>query len=152
MSMKLPSETCSLVGILDPDAYSTSAFTTGTASVIDMSNFRSLMVTAAVGDWTTAGTFDLMVTECATSNGTFTSIAGKSITQMGEVATSANHQAIINVDAIEMGTGMRWIGLNAAIVAGIEACVMVHGFSPRYTDAVISTAYGDLATVDEIVT
>ena len=149
---RLPSEAVSLIAILDPDAYTTSAFTTGTTSVIDMSKFRRLLVCGAIGDWTTAGTFDLMLTECATSNGTFTSISGKSITQMGEVATSANHQAIINLDAVEMTSGYRWVGINAAIAAGIEACVMAFGFSSRYKDAVITTAYSDLASVDEIVT
>lgn len=150
MSEKLPSETCSLVAILHPDAYTTSAFTTGTTSVVDMSNFRRLMVVAAIGDWTTAGTFNVMLTESATSNGTFTSIAGKSITQMGEVATSADHQAIINLDSIEMT--YQWVGINAAIEEGVEATVMGFGFAPRYTDAVITTAYGDLASVDEIIT
>ena len=150
MSNKLPSETCSLVGILDPDAYTTSAFTTGTASVVDMKNWNSLMFIAAVGDWTTAGTFNLVVKESATSNGTFTSIAGKAITEMGEVGTSANHQAIINLDESEMT--YRWVGVDAAITAGVEATVMILGFKSRYKDAVITTAYGDLSTVDEIIT
>ena len=152
MVNKLPSERVSLVGILHPDAYTTSAFTTGTTSVVDMANFRSLMVIGAIGDWTTAGTFDMMLTESATSNGTFTSIAGKSITQMGEVATSADHQAIINLDQIEMTETYRWVGVNAAIVAGVEATVIVLGMESRYKDAVITTSYGDLASVDEIIT
>ena len=150
MVNKLPSEKVSLVGILDPDAYTTSAFTTGTASVVDMANFRSLMVIGAIGDWTTNGTFDLMLTESATSNGTFTSIAGKSITQMTDDDSDENTQAIINLDGSEMT--YRWVGVNAAIVAGIEATVVVLGMESRYRDAVITTAYGDLATVAEIIT
>ena len=152
MSEKLPSETCSLVGILDPDAYTTSAYTCGTTGVIDMQHFRSLMTIAAIGDWTTNGTFDLRLTESATSNGTFTTIIGKEITQLTDDDSNENDQAIINLDQTEMTAGMRWVSVEARIVAGIEACVMCLGFKPRFTDAVITTAYGDLATVDEIVT
>ena len=153
MSEKLPSETCSLIGILGPATYTTSGFSTGSdLGRIDVSGFQSVMATFAIGAWTTAGTIDAKLMECATSNGTYTSISGKAITQMTEAATSANHQAIINLDLAEMTAGYKWLGVHAPIVAGVCGVVMVHGFEPRYKDAVITTAYNDLSTVDEIIT
>ena len=150
---KLPSEVCSLVAIVGPDAYTTTAYSTGsTLGRVDISKFESLMVVGAVAEWSTAGTFNMKLMECATSHGTYTSITGKAITVMGEVATSANHQAIINLDAAEMTAGYKWVGVESAIVAGCNACVMAFGFGNRYSDAVISTAYGDLSTVVEIIT
>jgi hypothetical protein len=92
------------------------------------------------------------LTESATSGGTYTQISGKSITQLTEASTDDNKQAVINLKAEEMGSGMRYVKVSLRVAAAAsDAGTITLAGRPRYTTASTTTTYGDLASVDEIV-
>lgn len=145
---KLISEALSIVGTVDPDAYATG---TQLTDAIDMSVNRRVMFIVTVGDLGTAATIDFYVMECATSGGTYTRLTGKNITQLTKTGTDGDKQAIVNVSSEELTSGMRYLkGSMRVGTAASDAAVIALG-DPIYSDAVTSTAYGDLASVDEIV-
>lgn len=154
MSEHLMSERLAIVSVIDPNSRA-SGTTLGDA--IDMRNHRNVMFIVAVGDLTTGDTVDFKVTESDTSGGTYVPISGKSITQLTKAGTDYNKQAIINVRASELTTAYRWLKgrLYVTGVAGTggkngTTVITLAGHS-RHSDAVTSTTYGDLASVDEIV-
>ena len=154
MTEHLLSDRLAIVSVHDPDDRA-SGTTTGDA--IDMSVHRQVMfiVMAGVLDTTAAArTIDFMVRESATSGGTYTPISGKSITQI--TGANGNTQAVVNVDAAELTAGYRYIkgDLRIGGVTGTgnnETAVLALAGHSRFSDAVSSTTYGDLASVGEIV-
>ena len=153
MAEYLPSETASIVFELDPDAYTTSDGTSGilTSDAVDMQNFRNLMVIVQAGTFGTSASLAVVLRESSSSNGTFTSITGKAITALTEAGADDDKQAVINLDDSELT--YRWAQIQSTLTVGaLDYAITGLGFKPRYTDAVITTAYGDLASVDEIVT
>jgi hypothetical protein len=99
-------------------------------------------------------TIDFVVTQSDASGGTYIQMSGKSITQV--TGTSDNGQAIVNVNADELSAGYRYIkgSLRVGGVTGTganETCVLALAGETRFSDAVTSTSYGDLASVAEIV-
>lgn len=147
----LLSEELAIVSVIDPDDRASS---TTLSDAIDMSVHDRVMFIVAVGAMQSTRTFDFKVVECDTSGGTYTPITGKSITQLTGV--DDNKQVVVNVNASELTAGYRYVK-GRLYVGGVtgtaanEACVIALGSSTRFSDAVTSTSYGDLASVDEIV-
>lgn len=153
MAESLPSERVAVVSVIDP-ADRASGTTTGDA--IDMSVHDEVMFIVMVGNIVKGDTIDFKVTESATSNGTFTPISGKAITQLTQAGTDHNKQAIINVRASDLTAGYRYLK-GRLYVTGVTgtgnngSSVLTLAFKSRYSSATTSTTYGDLASVDEIV-
>lgn len=154
MAERLLSEQLAIVAVIDPDDRASS---TTLGDAIDMSVHRKVMfivMTGAMDSTAGARTIDFVVSECATSGGSYTQISGKSITQL--TGANANKQAIVNVNADELTAGYRYIkgSLRVGGVTGTgsnETAVLALAGETRFSDAVTSTSYGDLASVDEIV-
>lgn len=154
MAENLLSERLAIVSVIDPDDRASS---TTAGDAIDMSVHRKLVFIVMTGVMdTTAGarTVDFVLTECATSGGSYTQISGKSITQL--TGASGNKQAVVNLDASELTAGYRYVkgSLRVGGVTGTganETCVLTLAGHSRFSDAVTTTVYGDLASVSEIV-
>jgi len=138
----LASERCGVLGVLVP-ADRANATTNGSA--IDLSKFQRVLFILQLGSIDT--TVDFKLQESATTGGTFTDIAGKSITQL--TATDDNKQAIIELESPEMGAGKRYARCVFTSGAG-TAClssVVVLGVDPRFGPATDD----DLASVAQVV-
>lgn len=153
MTERLMSERLAVVSVIDP---SDRASSTTLGDVIDMMYHEQIMFIVAVGNIQKPNTIDFKVTECATTGGTYVPISGKSITQLTQAGTDHNKQAIINVKADELTDGYRYIK-GRLYVAGVTGTgnncqsVITLANKTKFSDAVTSTSYGDLASVDEIV-
>ena len=151
MSEHLLSERLAVVSVIDPDNRASS---TTLGDAIDMAYHRKVIFIVATGVMQSTRTVDFVLTESATSGGTYTQISGKSITQLTGV--DDNKQAIINLSAEEMGEGMRYVKMSLR-VGGVTGTAANDTFAialagrTRFSDAVTTTSYGDLASVDEIV-
>lgn len=151
MTEHLMSDRLAIVSVIDPDDRASS---TTLGDAIDMSVHDKVMFIVQCGTVANARTVDFQVRESATSGGSYTLITGKSITQL--TAGDSNKQAIVNVRADELGTGMRYLkgSLRVGGVTGTganETAVLTLAGKSRYSTAVATTTYGDLASVDEIV-
>ena len=95
----------------------------------------------------TDATVDFKLQESAATSSGYTDISGKAITTFS--ATDDNKQAIINLDASEMGSLKRYV--RGVITAGSgTVCVVAMlalGFSPRFRPATDE----DLASVAQVV-
>lgn len=148
MAEKLFSEEWVIVATVDPDAYGTG---TQLSDAIDMSVHNQVAFIVEAGALGSSATLDFYVMECATSGGTYTRLSGKNITQLTQAGTDSDKQAIVNVRADELTSGYRYLKGSLRIgTASSDASMLALG-RPIYTHAVTSTAYGDLASVDEIV-
>lgn len=148
MSEKLLSEALAIVATIDPDAYGTG---TQASDAIDMSVHEQVMFIVEAGALGSSATLDFYVMECATSGGTYTRLTGKNITQLTQAGTDSDKQAIINVRAEELTSGYRYLKGSLRIGTAASDCGMMALATSRLSDAVTSTSYGDLASVDEIV-
>jgi len=150
MAEHLLSERLAIVEVIDPDAL-TAGTTAGDA--IDMSVHDKVMFILMVGDIISTGKVDLQIKESDASSGTYHKISGKSIVQFTEATSTRNDcQAIINVSASELTAGHRYIkGYLAVTTAAADVAVLALANKTRFSDAVTSTSYGDLASVVEIV-
>jgi hypothetical protein len=151
MSEKLMSEHLHIVGMYDPFD---GAGTTVKSDVWDMQKFRSVMAIVATGDIQAGGTLDAHLEECATSNGTFTTLNGKSITQM--TTSMKTSQAILNLSSKELAattlTGARFARLNIdAAGATVAFAAVIIGARSRFKEPWTTVSYGDQASVIEIV-
>ena len=150
MSNKL-SEELAIVAVIDPDNRASS---TTLSDAIDMAYHERVMFIIATGAMQAARTVDFKVVECATSGGTYTPISGLSITQLTGV--DYNKQVIVNVQMSDLTDGYRYIK-GRLYVGGVtgtganENTVIALAGNTRFSDAVTTTSYGDLASVDEIV-
>ena len=149
MSYGLLSDQLAVVSVIDPDAYATG---TQTGDAIDMAFHRNIMTIVQVGDLGSSATVDCVLTESATSGGTYTQISGKSITQLTDAGTDSNKQAIINLAAEELGSGKRFVKVSLRIgTAASDVASITLAGRARYTTASATTAFNDLSSVDEIV-
>ena len=141
------SDRVAIVGVIDPDAYTASASYDKLTDAIDMSKWGRVAFVVAAGDVEDTGTVDFKVTECATSDGTYTDLSGKSITQLTTV--DDDKQVVVEVSADELGSGKRYLkgALKTATAAG-DAAVIAVGLDAREEPA----SDNDLASVSEIVT
>lgn len=151
MSEKLMSEHLHIVGVFDP--FDGEGTTTKT-DVWDMQKYRSVMAIISTGTIQAGGTLDAHIEESATSNGTFTTLTGKAMTQF--TTANAASQAIVNLSQAEVAattaTGARWCRLNlTAASATVAYSVHVIGARSRFKVPWTTISYGDLASVIEIV-
>lgn len=142
----LPSEAVAVLGVIDPDAYSTGV---ETSDWCDMQDFSHAMVIALLGDMTSSGAFDVRVLQATSSTGADSkAITGKAITQF--TSADSNKQAIINIkqEDLDIANSFRYIAAEQTVsVAASDASTIVLGFFAKYGPA--NTV--DLASVDEIV-
>ena len=158
MANFLPSEGLPVVAALDPAAYTTQ---TGTGSsghhytdIVDMSLHRRVMFVVSAGEFGTAGSLVCDLVEASTSYVSLgTTISGKSATALTEVGSDENKQVVMNLDQKELTATYKWAACKMTLTSGdcyISAVGI--GLDSRFADAVITTSYGDLSSVDEIVT
>lgn len=148
MAERLLSEQLSIIATIDPQSSST----TLKSDVWDMENFEKVMAIVAVGAFGTSGTLNAKFEASATSNGTFTTVAGKKITALTEAGSDGNKQAIINLSAPEVAASThRWARVFVTSAQANLYSVIVLG-QPRRTEAFTTIAAKDLSSVDEIVT
>lgn len=144
----LASEQMAVVGVIDPDAYTNSTYTT---DYIDMSKWEEIMAVVMVGDMVTNSTVNFKVTEYTnTSAGGAQDISGKAITQLTEAGSDSNKQAIINLrrEDLSIDDGYRYVKLQMIVgAAASDSAAIVLGLVPRRAPA----SDNDLSSVDEIV-
>ena len=143
-------ERFSIIGTNDPDSYATATIT---SDVFDMKKWRQVMVIAMCGTYATAASVVGTLQASATSTGAWTTLLGKTFT-MTEVLGNTNGQAILNLSAAEvMSTGKRWARLSTVLsgATSVDFAAVVLADRGRYSEAFTTIAFGDLATVDEIV-
>ena len=155
---RLPSEGLPVVASLDPANYTTQ---TGSQSsgdhytdIVDMQNHRKVMFVVNVGAFGTAGSVVCDLIEMATSYGSNgTTITGKSATALVETGSDDNKQVVLNLDQVEMTATYRYAACKMTATSGTCYISAVGiGLDSRFADSLISTSYGDLSSVDEIVT
>lgn len=145
------SEAAVIVATVDPDAYASG---TQLTDAIDMSVHREVVFYVLAGAIPSSGTYNFKVTESDSSGGTYKQISGKGITALTNAGTDSDKQAIVRVRAEDLSTGYRYIkgSLRCTGAASAnDAAVMALATQSRWSDAVTTTGYGDLSTVDEIV-
>jgi hypothetical protein len=130
------------------------AGTTVKSDVWDMQRYGQVMAIVATGDIQAGGRLDAHFEESATSNGTFSTLNGKSITQM--TTSMKTSQAIMNLSAKELAattvTGARFARLNIdAAGATLAFSAVVLGSHSRFKEPWTTISYGDQASVIEIV-
>jgi len=149
MAENLLSERLSLIATIDPQASST----TLKSDVFDMEHFEKVLAIVSVGAFGTSGTLDAKFEASATSNGTFTTVSGKTITQLTEPGSDGNKQVLINLSAAEVAASTaRWGRVFVTNAKGSNTYSVVVLGQPRRTEAFTTIARKDLSTVDEIVT
>jgi len=147
MAEKALPEYLAIVATIDPDAYATG---TQLSDAIDMQDHVQVMFIVQLGTIkNSAATVEFYVMECASSGGTYTRLSGKNMTALTGSANN-DEQIVINVRADELGTGMRYLKGSLRVSTDTDAGLLVIG-QPRYSHAVTTTSYGDLASVSEIV-
>lgn len=148
MSEFLMSEKLPVVATIDPDAYAAGA---QSSDYVDMTKFRKAMFIVQAGIIASSGTLDFKLQEATSATGAGAQdITGKSITQF--TTGDNDKQAIVNVNVEELSSGFAYVkGVMTLTTAGADAAVIALASHGRYTDAVTSTSYGDLSTIDEIV-
>ena len=92
---------------LDPVSQGAATVTTGG---VDMSKFERVMFVVMVGAVTT-GTVDAKLQESATSGGTYTDIAGASITQI----TTSNKIATLEIKTTQLSAGKQFVRLSLTV-------------------------------------
>lgn len=152
MTERKLSEMLALVAAIDPDAYATG---TQSSDQIDMKMHREVIFILQVGTISVGSTVDFRIYEAkdgnkSTTGGTYQLL--KEATALA--ADDDDKQVIINVRADDLTADYRWI--KAEVVLGgtadnVDMSAVALADRSRFSDAVTSTSYGDLATVDEIV-
>jgi hypothetical protein len=144
------SEQLAVVGVIDPDAYAANTYLTG---AIDMSEYRKVMFIVQVGTLGTSATIDFTIQESATSGGTYTDVGGDgtathAIAQVTQAGTDqSDTQHIIEIDASEMGAGMRYLKGELVVgTAASDAAVLAVAAPTRYQPV----AHMDSVTVAEV--
>jgi hypothetical protein len=143
----LPTERMALVAVIDPDAYSNGAQTTGYFALKDFARFAALIM---AGDIVSTGTVDAKLTVYTDASGSGAlDVTGAAMTQMTQAGTDSNKQAWINfnTDAVAGNTKYTHGRLTVTLgTAGADMAAAVFGFDPRYAPA----SDNDATTVDSI--
>lgn len=145
MSSKL-SEKLALVATIDPDAYTTGAYT---SDWVDMTFFRRVVFYVLAGTLGSSATLDCKLQEATDSSGTGnTDISGKSITQLTQAGSDSDKQAEIEIADHELSAGFTHVAAVMTVgTATSDAGVAAIAGVPRYHPA----SDHDLSSVDEIV-
>jgi len=146
MQNALPTEMVKLMATIDPDNYTTNAYT---SDRVDAGQFASIMAVVSVGDMAGSSTvaFKLQQHDAASAGNT-KDITGAAITTLTHAGTDDNKQAIINLntDKLDVASGYRWVSAVMTVAAAAsDAGAEVYGVAPRHANV------ADLASVDEIV-
>lgn len=151
MTERKLSEMLAIVATVDPDAYATS---TQSSDAIDMQMHREVMFILQTGTLDTGATIEFRIYEApdgnkSTTQGTFRLL--KAATDLAD--TDDDKQVIINVRADELSAGYRWLKAELKLGGTFDGDVSLVALADRsrFSHAVTSTSYGDLASVDEIV-
>ena len=150
MAERLLSEQLSIIGTIDPDSYSTQ---TTYSDTFDMRKWRRVMVITMSGSWATAASMIGTMYGCATSTGAWTTLTGKTFT-MTEVLLNTNGQTVINLSSAEMAsTAFRWARLGVVLsgATSVDCAAVILGDNGRYAEPFTPIAFGDLASVDQII-
>ena len=143
-----PSDQAAVVGVIDPDAQTAAAYSTGW---IDMASFDKLLAIVQAGALGTSATLDAKLEQAQDGSGTgVKDIAGKAITQLTEAGADSDKQALINLvgEELDVTNGFTHARLTVTVaVATSDASAIVLGFTARYAPG----SDTDLASVAEIV-
>lgn len=141
-----PSELFAIIGNIDPDAYSNAAYET---AWMDVESWGSVAAIIEAGTLGSSATIDAKFqSNTIGSDSGAGDVTGAAITQLTQVGTDSDKQAIIQVNVDKLTQGHKFMKL--IVTVGVAACDMsavVLGFHPRYAPA----SDWDKATVDEIV-
>ena len=152
MSERKLSEMLALVATIDPDDYATGS---QHSDGIDMQMHREVMFVLQLGVIAVGSTIEFRIYE-GTDEGHGT--AGEAWVLLKAATDLANDddnkQVVINVRADDLSSGYRWI--KAVVKIGGTGSAVYHSLvaladRTRFSDAVVTSSYGDLSTVDEIV-
>jgi len=154
MSERKLSEMLALVAVIDPDEYS-SASATLSSSEINMAYHREVLFIVQSGDMNASSALQFRIYEAENGNkgtvrGTYKLL--KAITDLD--GADDNKQVIINVRADDLSAGYNYIKGELVLsgnASAVSASAVALADRTRFSDAVTSTSYGDLSTVDEIV-
>jgi hypothetical protein len=113
----------------------TSGATGVLTGAIDMQKYSRVMAVLMSGTLGSSGTLDMSATASATSDGTYTALTGKSITQLVK-ASNDNDVVVLEVDAGDLAkVGKRYLKFNVvAGTANATSALLVLGV-PRNYDA-----------------
>ena len=142
----LPIDVATVVGVIDPDAYSATAIA---SNIMALKDFRRFMAVVQVGDIVSTGTVDAKLVAYTSAGGAGAAdITGATITQMTQAGSDSNKQAVINLNTDALaGTAYTHFGLTVTLgTAGADMGAIVLGFDPRHAPA----SDADAATVDSI--
>ena len=130
-----------VVGQISPASYGTGE---QTSAAIDMSRIRRIILVVQTGVLGTAATLDVKIQHSDTSGGSYTDIAGRSLTQIVK-ATGDNRLAILELRADQ--TTRRFVRVSATVGAAASIFgVVVLATGMRYSDA----GENDIAAVIQI--
>ena len=158
MANNLPSERLPVIAALDPIAGTTQ---TGTGSsgdhytdIVDMSKFRQAMFVVSAGAFGTSAALAITLVEAATSYVSLgTTITGKTATALLEAGSDDNKQVVLNLSQAEMTAAYKWAACKMVLTVGSGYLSAIGiGYDPRYAEPWTTISWGDLASVDEIVT
>ena len=143
-----PSEMAAIAATIDPASLTANTYV---SDWVDMSKFEQVLAVILLGAIATNGTFDAKLRQAVNgSGGSAKDITGKALTQLTEVGTDSNKQALIQCrqDELDVAGGFSFVALSitTATAATIAGAVLL-GLNPTYGPA---SGY-DLASVDEIV-
>lgn len=144
--MEFMSQRNAVVATVDPDAATAAAYST---DGVDMDVFGQCMFIVMVGEMQSGSTVDFAV-QRSTDNSTYVAMSpAKAITQLTQAGSDDDKQAVVNVDAAELGDGYRYVkGVLTVGTAASDVAVAAVANDCRFKPA---TDY-DLSSVDEIVT
>ncbi len=141
-----PSDRAPLMAVIDPDAYTAAAYTTGWVSMAD---FDNVMAVVMAGDLGSSATIDAKLEQATDASGTGAKdVTGKAITQLTDGGSDSNKQAVINCRSDELDVDNDFTHVRLSVTVGTATSDMgaaLFGFDARYQPA------DDVSTVDEIV-
>lgn len=145
----LGSEQVAVCGVIDPDAHSTGAQTTGW---VDASEFNQFMAIVFAGTLVSTATLDAKIEQATTSGGgSAKDLTGSAITQLTQAGSDSDKQAVINFSStdLDVDNNFRYVRLSVTLgTAGGDIGGVLLGLGPRFGPA----SDNDASTVDEIVT
>ena len=142
-----PSERVAVLGVIDPDANTATAYVSDYG---DASKFNSFMAIGFAGVLGASATLDMKITQATSSAGAGAKdVTGKAITQLVK-ATDDDKQAIINVraDQLDVANGFSFVAITLTVgTATSDSSAVLLGLDPVHSTA----ADSDLASVAEII-
>ncbi len=141
-----PSNAAVLAGVIDPDAYTAAAYSTGWVSMATYDAIQGIVFAGTLG---ASATIDAKLEQATDSSGTgVKDISGKAITQLTQAGTDSDKQAIINCrsDELDVANSFNHVRLTVTVgtaTSDMGACILGH--NARYQPAT------DISTVDEVI-